>query len=194
METYGEDPFLTSELAIPFIKGLQGNDPRYLKLVATVKHFAVHSGPEWNRHSFDVWPADYDLAETYLPHFKRTITEAKAYSVMCAYQRTNGIPCCGNEFLENILRNNWNFGGYIVSDCYAIFDFYDKAAHAITENGEKASAMALKAGTDLNCGDTYSRFLPKAVELGYVSEAEINTSIRRLLLARILVQLLLYFY
>lgn len=184
METYGEDPFLTSELAIPFIKGLQGNDPRYLKLVATVKHFAVHSGPEWNRHSFDVWPADYDLAETYLPHFKRTITEAKAYSVMCAYQRTNGIPCCGNEFLENILRNNWNFGGYIVSDCYAIFDFYDKAAHAITENGEKASAMALKAGTDLNCGDTYSRFLPKAVELGYVSEAEINTSIRRLLLAR----------
>lgn len=184
METYGEDPYLTSELAIPFIRGIQGNDPRYLKLVATVKHFAVHSGPEWNRHSFDVWPSDYDLAETYLPHFRKTIMQGHAYSVMCAYQRLNGAPCCGSHFLENILRNEWNFDGYIVSDCGAIFDFYDKNAHAVTENGEKASAMAIKAGTDLNCGDTYEKYLLKAVEAGYVSEAEINASVRRLLLAR----------
>jgi len=114
METYGEDPYLTAEVAIPFIKGLQGNDPRYMKLVATVKHFAVHSGPESTRHSADVWPSDYDLAETYLPHFKRTVEEGGAYSVMCAYQRLNGAPCCGSKFLENILRNNWNFQGYIV--------------------------------------------------------------------------------
>lgn len=184
METYGEDPFLTAEMAIPFIKGLQGDDPRYLKLVATVKHFVVHSGPEYNRHSFDVWPADYDLAETYLPHFKRTITEAHAYSVMCAYQRLNGAPCCGSKFLENILRNDWKFNGYIVSDCGAIDDFFVREAHHITETGEKASAMAIKAGTDLNCGDTYAKYLLNAVKAGYVSEAEINASVGRLLLAR----------
>jgi beta-glucosidase len=184
METYGEDPYLTAELAIPLVKGLQGNDPRYLKLVATVKHFAVHSGPESNRHSFDVWPQDYDLAETYLPHFKRTIIEGHAYSVMCAYQRLNGSPCCGSKFLENILRNDWKFDGYIVSDCGAIDDFFEKKAHHITENGEKASAMAIKAGTDLNCGDTYKKHLWNAYKLGYVSEYEINNSVKRLLLAR----------
>lgn len=184
METYGEDPFLTAGMAIPFIKGLQGNDPKYLKLVATAKHFAVHSGPEATRHSFDVWPNDYDLAETYFPHFKRTVTEAGVYSVMCAYQRFKGIPCCGNQFLENVLRNNWNFKGYIVSDCWAIMDFYDPKAHHITNSPEEAAAMAVKAGTDLNCGVTYANNLLDAVKKGLVSENEINTSVKRLVLAR----------
>lgn len=184
METYGEDPYLTAEVAIPFIKGLQGNDPRYMKLVATVKHFAVHSGPESTRHSADVWPSDYDLAETYLPHFKRTIEEGGAYSVMCAYQRLNGAPCCGSKFLENILRNNWNFQGYIVSDCGAIQDFYEKKAHNLVATPEEASAMAVKAGTDLNCGSVYARSLLNAVKQGLVSESEINISVKRLILAR----------
>lgn len=184
METYGEDPFLTAEVAIPFIKGLQGNDPRYMKLVATVKHFAVHSGPESTRHSADVWPSDYDLAETYLPHFKRTVEEGGAYSVMCAYQRLKGAPCCGSQFLENILRNNWNFQGYIVSDCGAIQDFYEKNAHHIVSTPEEASAMAVKAGTDLNCGSVYARSLLNAVKQGLVTESEINISVKRLIMAR----------
>lgn len=184
METYGEDPFLTAELAIPFIKGLQGNDPKYLKLVATVKHFAVHSGPESTRHSADVWPSDYDLYETYLPHFERTIKEGNAYSVMCAYQRLRGAPCCGSQFLENILRNNWNFQGYIVSDCGAIADFYEANAHHVVTTPEEAAAMAIKAGTDLNCGGVYAKSLLSAVKKGLVSEAEIDRSVSRLLMAR----------
>jgi beta-glucosidase len=184
METYGEDPFLTAEMAIPFIKGLQGNDPRYLKLVATVKHFAVHSGPESTRHSATVWPTDYDLYETYLPHFERTIKEGGAYSVMCAYQRLRGIPCCGSQYLENILRNNWNFQGYIVSDCGAIQDFYDKKAHNMLPTPEEASAMAVKAGTDLNCGSVYARSLLNAVNKGLITESEIDRSVKRLIMAR----------
>jgi len=184
METYGEDPYLTAETAIPFIKGLQGDDPKYLKLVATAKHFAVHSGPESSRHSFDVWPSDYDLAETYFPHFKRTVTEAGVYSVMCAYNRFKGIPCCGNKFLEDLLRNKWDFKGYIVSDCWAIYDFWDKNAHHVVATGEEAAAMALKAGTDLNCGPTYAQHLFNAVKQGLVSEEEVNTSVKRLIFAR----------
>ena len=185
METYGEDPFLTAEMAIPFIKGLQGNDPHYLKLVATVKHFAVHSGPESTRHSANIWPSDYDLHETYLPHFERTIKEGGAYSVMCAYQRLRGIPCCGSQFLENILRNQWNFQGYIVSDCGAIHDFYRKSAHEAVNTPEEAAAMAVKAGTDLNCGSVYAQSLLSAVKKGLVSEAEIDRSVKRLILARL---------
>jgi beta-glucosidase len=184
METYGEDPYLTAEMAIPFIKGLQGNDARYLKLVATVKHFAVHSGPESTRHSADVWPSAYDLEETYLPHFKRTVKEGGAYSVMCAYQRLNGAPCCGSQYLENMLRTNWNFEGYIVSDCGAIQDFYEKKAHNLVATPEEASAMAVKAGTDLNCGSVYARSLLNAVRQGLLSENEINISVKRLLMAR----------
>ena len=184
METYGEDPFLTAEMAIPFIKGLQGNDPRYLKLVATVKHFAVHSGPESTRHSATVWPTDYDLYETYLPHFERTIKEGGAYSVMCAYQRLRGIPCCGSQFLENILRNNWDFKGYIVSDCGAIQDFYEKKAHNMVATPEESSAMAVKAGTDLNCGSVYARSLLNAVKKGLLTESEIDRSVKRLIMAR----------
>ncbi len=145
METYGEDPFLTAEMAIPFIKGLQGADPKYLKLVATAKHFVAHSGPEAVRHSFDVYPNDYDMAETYLPHFKRAVGEADVYSVMCAYQRLNGEPCCGSKYVEDILRNKWGLKGYIVSDCDAVGDFYWNDAHHIVETPEEAAAKAVLA-------------------------------------------------
>jgi beta-glucosidase len=183
METYGEDPYLTGELAVPFIKGLQGNDPKYFKLIATAKHFAVHSGPESTRHTFDVWPTNRDMAETYTPHFKKSVTEAKVYSVMCAYQSFRGAPCCGNKFLESLLRNTWDFKGYIVSDCWAIKDFYDKTAHHVVATKEEAAAMAVKAGTDLNCGDSYPA-LVNAVKQGLITEKELDVSVRRLLLAR----------
>lgn len=183
METYGEDPFLTGELAVPFVKSLQGDDPKYLKLVATAKHFAVHSGPESTRHSFNVWPTDRDMAETFLPHFEKVVKEAKVYSVMCAYQRLKDAPCCGSKFLESLLRDKWGFKGYIVSDCWAINDFYEKTAHHVVETKEEAAAMSLKAGTDLNCGETYKALL-EAVNQGLVKEEEINTSVRRVILAR----------
>lgn len=183
METYGEDPYLTGELAVPFIKGLQGNDPKYYKLIATAKHFAVHSGPESTRHSFDVWPSDYDMSETYTPHFKKTVEEAKVYSVMCAYQSFRGAPCCGNKFLEEMLRKQWGFKGYIVSDCWAIRDFYEKTAHHVVATPEEAAAMAIKSGTDLNCGDTYLH-LQNAVKQGLVTEKELDISVKRIILAR----------
>ncbi|MDR1199777.1 MAG: glycoside hydrolase family 3 C-terminal domain-containing protein [Prevotellaceae bacterium] len=182
METYGEDPYLTAELAIPFIKGLQGNDPKYFKLIATAKHFAVHSGPESIRHSFDVMPDGYDMAETYLPHFRRVVQEAKVYCVMCAYQRLNGLPCCGNEYLSNLLRNEWGFEGYIVSDCWAVMDFYAKGHHETVNTPAEAAAMAVKAGTDQNCGNTYP-FLVSAVQQGLITENEIDVSVKRILLA-----------
>lgn len=185
METYGEDPYLTGELAVQFVKGLQGNDPKYLKLVATAKHFTVHSGPESTRHSFDVNPSDRDLLETYTPHFKKVVQEGNVYSVMCAYQRFRGMPCCGSEFLENLLRNEWGFDGYIVSDCGAIVDFYQKGRHEVVNTREEAAAMAVKAGTDLNCGYTYPA-LVKAVEDGLISEEEIDISVSRLMKARML--------
>lgn len=184
METYGEDPYLTGELAIPFIKGLQGDDDKYLKLVATAKHFAAHSGPESTRHSFDVWPNDYDLAETYLPHFKRSVQDAGVYSVMCAYQSFRGAPCCGNEFLSSLLRDQWNFDGYIVSDCWAIRDFFEEKGHHVVATPEEAAAMAVKAGTDMNCGNTYSPHLLNAVKQGLLSEAELDVSVKRIILAR----------
>ncbi len=183
METYGEDPYLTGELAIPFVKGLQGNNPKYLKLIATAKHFAVHSGPESTRHSFDVWPSDYDLAETYLPHFKRVVQEGGVYSVMCAYQSFRGAPCCGNKFLEEMLRKQWGFSGYIVSDCGAVNDFYAPAAHHVVATPEEAAAMAIKAGTDVNCGKVYPH-LADAVKQGLISESDLDVSVRRVLLAR----------
>ncbi|MDD4922913.1 MAG: glycoside hydrolase family 3 C-terminal domain-containing protein, partial [Bacteroidales bacterium] len=183
METYGEDPYLTGELAVPFVKGLQGNDPKYFKLVATAKHFAVHSGPESTRHSFDVWPTNRDMAETYSPHFEKVVKEANVYSVMCAYQRFKGAPCCGNKFLESLLRDKWGFKGYIVSDCWAIRDFYTPSAHHVVATKEEAAAMAVKAGTDLNCGSTYPA-LVKAVEQGLLTEKELNVSVRRLIMAR----------
>jgi beta-glucosidase len=181
-ETYGEDPFLTGRLGVAFVKGLQGDDPKYLKVVSTPKHYAVHSGPEPERHRFDARAAERDLRETYLPAFRATVTEARAASVMCAYNRTNGEPCCANtHLLEDILRGEWNFGGYVVSDCGAIEDIYKR--HHFVKTAEEASAVALKRGTDLECGDTY-RALVAAVKQGLVSEAEIDRAVKRLFEAR----------
>ncbi|MGB7296869.1 MAG: glycoside hydrolase family 3 C-terminal domain-containing protein, partial [Candidatus Aminicenantales bacterium] len=181
-ETYGEDPYLTGELAVRFIKGLQGGDPRYLKTVATSKHYAVHSGPEPDRHVFDARVSDRDLQETYLPHFRKTVVEADVQSVMCAYNRFRGDPCCGSEFLlTNILRRQWGFRGYVVSDCWALMDFYQY--HKVVGAAPEAGAMAVKAGTDLNCGVVFQE-LRKAVEAGLLSEADIDASVERLFMAR----------
>ncbi|UMB54155.1 glycoside hydrolase family 3 C-terminal domain-containing protein [Lutibacter sp. A64] len=188
METYGEDPYLTGELGIQFIKGLQGDDPKYLKLVATAKHFAVHSGPEADRHRFNAEPTVFDMLNTYTPQFEKVIKEANVYSVMCAYNSYNGLPCCGNTELSDLLRKDWGFKGYIVSDCWAIIDFYDKDAHAITETQQEAAAMAVKAGTDLNCGDSYPA-LVEAVKNGHITESELAVSVERLMIARMKVGL-----
>ncbi|WP_430816322.1 glycoside hydrolase family 3 C-terminal domain-containing protein [Carboxylicivirga sp. RSCT41] len=183
METYGEDPFLSGKLGVSYIKGLQGNDSKYYKLIATAKHFAVHSGPEVSRHSFDVTPSSYDFIETYAPQFKMAVDEANVYSVMCAYNRYKGEPCCGSVELSNLLRDNWGFDGYIVSDCWAVRDFYEQNAHEVVNTKAEAAAIAVKAGTDLNCGDSYPA-LTEAVKLGYITEKEIDVSLKRLLLAR----------
>ncbi len=184
METYGEDPYLTGELGVQYIKGLQGDDPNYFKLIATAKHFVVHSGPEIDRHRFNATPTPYDMLNTYSPHFEKVIKEAGVYSVMCAYNSYNGLPCCGNTELNDLLRNDWGFNGYIVSDCWAIRDFYDKDAHAVTETQQEAAAMAVKAGTDLNCGNTYPALI-EAVKNGHITEDELNVSLERLIVARL---------
>ncbi|MBQ4821314.1 glycoside hydrolase family 3 C-terminal domain-containing protein [Aquimarina sp. MMG016] len=184
METYGEDPYLAGEMAVRFIKGLQGDDPNYLKLVATAKHFAVHSGPEADRHQFNAVPSPQDFLNTYSPHFEKVVKEAKVYSIMCAYNAYKGEPCCGNQELSSLLRNDWGFDGYIVSDCWAIKDFYEKNAHKISADAKEASAMAVKAGTDLNCGDSYPA-LVEAVRDGLITEAELDVSLERLMVARL---------
>ncbi len=182
METYGEDPFLTGRLGVQFIKGLQGDDPKYFKTIATPKHFAVHSGPEPERHSFDAEVNDYDLRETYLPQFKACIEEGKAYSIMCAYNRFRSEACCGsNTLLRSILRDEWKFDGYVVSDCWAIFDFYN--THKVAKSPDEASALAVRTGTDLECGEEYSS-LEKAFEQKLITEDEINTAVKRLFTAR----------
>lgn len=182
METYGEDPYLTSRLGVEFVKGMQGNDPTYLKTVATPKHFAVHSGPEPDRHTFDAIVNERDLRETYLPAFRATVVDAGAYSVMCAYNRFRGAPCCGsNELLQRILRDEWGFRGYVVSDCWAIMDFY--TFHKVDKTAPEAAARALLAGTDLNCGVTYDS-LGVAVREHLVSEALVDTALKRLFRAR----------
>ncbi len=183
METYGEDPYLTGELGVQFIRGLQGKDKDYYKLIATAKHFIVHSGPEAERHSFNAEPSQYDMLNTYSPHFKKVVQDAGVYSVMCAYNSFNGLPCCGNKSLSNLLRKKWGFKGYIVSDCWAINDFYMPDAHAVTSSKQEAAAMAVKAGTDLNCGDSYPA-LVEAVKNGLITEAELDVSVERLMLAR----------
>jgi len=183
METYGEDPYLSGKLGVEYIKGLQGDDEKYLKLVATAKHFAVHSGPESNRHSFNVKPSKYDFLETYAPQFKKAVLEADVYSVMCAYNRLDDLPCCGNSQLSSLLREDWGFDGYIVSDCWAVRDFYEQNAHEVVNTKAEAAGMSVKAGTDLNCGDSYPALL-EAVEKAFVSEADIDVSVKRLMLAR----------
>jgi len=181
-ETYGEDPYLTGRLGVAFVKGLQGNDSRYLKVVATPKHYAVHSGPEPERHTFDAISDERDLRETYLPAFEATIVEGGAMSVMCAYNRTNGEPCCSNKkLMTDILRGEWKFGGYVVSDCGAIDDIYIRHKFVPTEG--QASALAVKAGTDLTCGREY-RSLVQAVKDGLITEAEIDIAVKRLMTAR----------
>lgn len=183
-ETYGEDPYLTARMGVAFVKGLQGNDPRYLKVVATPKHFAVHSGPEPERHRFNAITSEQDLRETYLPAFEACITEARAYSIMGAYNRYRGEACCASQkLLQEILRQEWGFAGYVVSDCGAIRDIF--ADHKIVATPEAAAALAVKAGCDLNCGDMY-RHLVQAVQQGLISEHDITTSVMRLFKARFL--------
>jgi len=181
-ETYGEDPFLTGRLAVAFIKGMQGDDPHYFKVIATAKHYAVHSGPEPSRHQFDVHPSERDLLDTYLPQFRAAIVEGKADSVMCAYNRVDGVPACANtDLLQKRLKGEWGFQGYIVSDCGAIADIY--RGHKYKATAAEASAVAVKAGTDLTCGNEY-RSLVDAVKDGLITEAEINRSLERLFIAR----------
>ena len=181
-ETYGEDPYLTSRLGVAFVNGLQGDDPNYLKVVATPKHYAVHSGPEPERHRFDATATERDQRETYLPAFRATVMEARAASVMCAYNRTNGEPCCANtKLLGDTLRGDWGFNGYVVSDCGAIDDIYKR--HNFLKTAEEASALAVKRGTDLECGDSY-KALVNAVKQGLISEAEIDRAVKRLFDAR----------
>jgi beta-glucosidase len=181
-ETYGEDPFLTGRMAVQFVKGLQGDDPKYFKTIATVKHFAVHSGPEPERHSFDAVISERDFRETYLPQFEMGVKEGKAYSVMCAYNRLYGEACCGSSrLLTTILRNEWGFNGYVVSDCGAIGDIYQN--HKIVGTPEQASALAVKSGCDLECATTYQS-LKQAVVNKLISEQEIDVAVKRLFTAR----------
>jgi beta-glucosidase len=181
-ETYGEDPFLTGRLAVQFVRGLQGDDPKYLKTVATVKHFAVHSGPEPSRHTFDAVPTERDLRESYLPHFEAGIREGGAYSLMCAYNRVDGKPACGSDMLlQQILRNEWGFQGYVVSDCGAINDIYQ--GHKVVPTPPEAAALGARSGTDLECGGVYGN-LAGAVQQGLISETQIDTNLTRLFTAR----------
>lgn len=181
-ETYGEDPYLTGRLGVAFIKGLQGNDPKYLKVAACVKHFAVHSGPEAERHSFNALVSEKDLRETYLPAFKECVKEAKVEGVMGAYNRTNGEPCCGSAtLLKKILRTEWGFSGYITSDCWAIKDFHEN--HRVTQTAPESVALAVNNGCDLNCGNMYLNLLIAHQE-GLVSEAVIDQAVTRLMVTR----------
>jgi beta-glucosidase len=181
-ETYGEDPYLTGELGARFVRGLQGTDPHYLKTAACAKHFAVHSGPEKLRHEFNAVASPYDLEDTYLPAFRQLVVEAGVESVMGAYNRTNGEPCCGSEFLlEKTLRGDWGFQGHVTSDCWAIKDFHE--GHKVTAGPVESAALAVNRGCDLNCGNLYHH-LEDAVRLGLVSVEAIDTSLRRLFATR----------
>lgn len=191
-ETYGEDPYLTSKMGMAVVNGLQGqgydgspSDTKYVKLLACAKHFAVHSGPEWNRHNFNIEQLpERDLWETYLPAFKALVQDTHVAEVMCAYQRIDGAPCCSNARYErHILRDQWGFQGLITSDCGAINDFYVPGRHGTAQNEAEATAQAINAGTDVECGSVY-RHLPEAVRQGLISEEKVNTSLKRLLTAR----------
>lgn len=187
IETYGEDPFLTSLLGVAAVKGLQGNskDSKYDKVHACAKHFAVHSGPEWNRHSFNAKNIKQrDLYETYLPAFEALVKDGNVQEVMCAYNRFEGEPCCGSDqLLMQILRKKWGFKGIVISDCGAIADFYKENAHKTHKDAAKASAAAVLSGTDLECGSSY-KSLVKALKDGDIQEKDIDVSVKRLLLAR----------
>ena len=180
-ETYGEDPYLTGQMGLQFVKGLQGDDPNYLKVVATAKHYAVHSGPEPLRHVFDANVSEVDLRETYLEAFRTLVVDGGVYSVMGAYNLFKGKPCCANPYLFSILRGEWGFKGYVVSDCGAINDFYTH--QKIVKDAPEAAAMAVNAGTELNCGNTYTHLI-EAVKRGLITEAEIDKAVSGLFLAR----------
>ncbi len=180
-ETYGEDPFLSGQIGASFIKGMQGDHPKYLKTAACAKHYAVHSGPEADRHSFNAIVNPQDLKETYLPAFKACV-DAGVEAVMCAYNRTNNEACCGSPtLLQSILRQDWGFKGHVLSDCWAIRNFHQ--SHKITDTPEASAALALKSGTNLNCGDTYHK-LGSALEQGLITEDDINKGLRPLLKTR----------
>ena len=180
-ETYGEDPFLTATLGVKFVNGLQGNNSKYLKVAACAKHFAVHSGPEKLRHTFNAQPSQKDLWETYLPAF-HALVNAKVEAVMCAYNRTDGEACCANTYLlQDVLRNQWGFKGHIVSDCGALDDIYQ--GHKLVADKTQAAALALRRGVNLNCGDTYLSLID-AVKKGIITEKQIDSSLAILLRTR----------
>ncbi|MGE0076555.1 MAG: glycoside hydrolase family 3 C-terminal domain-containing protein [Bacteroidales bacterium] len=177
-ETYGEDPYLTSVMGGAMVRGLEGNDPKYLKAVACAKHFAVHSGPEHNRHSFNVNVSAYDLWDTYLPAFRHLVVDEKVHGVMCAYNRFAGVPCCANDtLLNNILRKKWNFEGYVTTDCWAISDFLN--FHHTHSSEIDAISDALLSGSDLECGSLYHK-LVDAVKSGNITEAQVDIALKRL--------------
>ena len=190
-ETYGEDPFLTGRMGVAFVTGLQGDDAKYFRVISTPKHFAVHSGPEPSRHSIDVQVSKHDMEDTYLPAFRAAVTEGKAESVMCAYNRVNGQPACANTFLlQDQLRGAWKFNGYVVSDCDAVVDIYE--GHHFTRSPAEAAAVSLKTGMDNECADfftvakdrhDYQPYLD-AVKQGLLSEADLDVSLKRLFTAR----------
>jgi beta-glucosidase len=181
-ETYGEDPYLTSRLGVRFVEGLQGKDENYMKAAACAKHFAVHSGPEDIRHSFDAKVSIKDMYETYLPAFKALVQEAKVEAVMGAYNRTNGEPCCGSKtLLKDILREAWGFDGHVVSDCWAIKDFHEH--HRVTNSAVDSVALAVDNGCDLNCGNIFI-YLLEAVKEGKIKEEQLDTAVTRLFTTR----------
>ncbi len=182
-ETYGEDPFLTGTMAESFVTGLQGNDPKYLKAAGCAKHYAIHSGPEPSRHVFDVNVSDHDLWDTYLPAFKTLVTDAKVAGVMCAYNAYAGQPCCGSDkLMVKILRDDWNFTGYVTSDCGAIDDFWER--HKTSPDAESAATDAVLHGTDVECGNVTYKTLVKAVQDGKLAEKEMDISLKRLFTIR----------
>lgn len=181
-ETFGEDPYLTSRLGVRYIQGLQGHDENYLKAAACAKHFAVHSGPESLRHEFDAVVTKQDMRETYLPAFRACVQEGHVETIMGAYNRTNGVPCCGShELLIDILRNEWGFEGHVTSDCWAIRDFYE--GHKVTSNAQESVAMAMANGCDLNCGVLFT-YLVQAVKEGLVEESRIDEAVVNLFTSR----------
>jgi beta-glucosidase len=181
-ETYGEDPYLTGRLGTAFVLGVQGNDPKYWKAIATPKHFAVHSGPETTRHTVNVEVSKHDLEDTYLPAFRMAITEGHADSVMCAYNSVDGQPACANgTLLQQHLVADWGFKGYVVSDCDAVGDVYK--GHHFAKDAAEASAVSVKAGADLDCGGTY-KALPDALKRGLIKESELDAALTRLFTAR----------
>ncbi|TMI68905.1 MAG: glycosyl hydrolase [Bacteroidetes bacterium] len=183
-ETYGEDPFLTAMLARAFVRGLQGNDPKYLKAAACAKHFAVHSGPEPSRHVDNFNPSTYDLWDTYLPAFRELVTKANVAGVMCAYNAVNTQPCCGNDLLMNdILRKQWKFTGYVTSDCWAIDDFF--RYHKTHKDATSSAVDAVMHGTDVECGQTVYKTLVDAVKNGLIREEQLDISLRRLFMIRL---------